>query len=89
MSAKKPSDFLKHPYDSVLQHTEDEVVARNIMVILKRTGNTWRPLSVDEYEKERMKDGGYTGLEIRSFEKVRSYCESAERAESFSPAWRK
>lgn len=38
----KPSDFLKHPYDSVLQHTEDEIVARNIMVILNRTGNEFR-----------------------------------------------
>jgi len=31
----------------------------NILVILKRTGDQWRDLSLEEYAKERAKDGGY------------------------------
>jgi hypothetical protein len=48
----KPSDFMRHPYDSIYQHMETEIVARNIMVILSRTGNTWRKLTWDEYQSE-------------------------------------
>lgn len=84
----KPSNFLNHPYDSVFHHLEDEIVARNIMVILKRTGDVFRPLEYDEYEKERLKDGSFSHLERTSFDKVIKYCQNAESAKSFSPAWR-
>ena len=52
----KPSDFTNFPYDSVFHNTEREMVARNIMVILVRTGNTWRELSWEEYLQERIKE---------------------------------
>lgn len=83
----KPSDFLRHPYDSIFQHTETEVVARNIMVILSRTGNKWRHLSWDEYQTERLKDGNFTGAEFREFEAAINYCTSEEQARQFSPEW--
>jgi len=38
----KPSDFTNEPMGSVLQKSEAETVARNIMVILKRTGDTYK-----------------------------------------------
>jgi hypothetical protein len=41
----KPSNLKNHPYDSRLQNNESETVARNIMVILSRTGNEFRLLS--------------------------------------------
>lgn len=84
----KPSDFTKFPYDSIYQHTETEVVARNIMIILSRTGNRWRKLTWEEYETERMKDGGFTGLEFAEFEAAIPYCMSEDRARLFSPTWR-
>lgn len=83
----KPSNFLKHPYDSVLQHTEDEVVARNIMVILNRTGNIFRDLSWDEYKQERLKDENFSHLEQTSFNKVIKYCQTATDAKKFSKVW--
>lgn len=86
---KTPKDFLKHPYDSVLGNFEDEVVARNIMVILSRTGNTWRRLTWSEYQSERTKDGGFTASEESHFFKVcESYCSDENGAKSFSPAWK-
>ena len=84
----QPSNFINHPYDSVSQHMETEIVARNIMVILSRTGNEWRKLSWEEYQTERMRDGGFTGLEFKEFEAAVNYCTSEEQARTFSPAWR-
>ena len=59
----KPSNFTKQPIASVLQKSEAETIARNIMVILKRTGDSFRPLSWDEYKAERLKDGHFTESE--------------------------
>ena len=84
----KPRDFMKHPYDSIYQHMETEIVARNIMVILSRTGNKWRKLTWDEYQTERMKDGGFTGLEFKEFEAASPYCMSEAQARKFSPEWK-
>lgn len=59
--------------DSVLQKTEAEIVMRNIIVILFRTGNKWRKLSFDEYKIEREKDGRFTMSEKEYFDKVMDY----------------
>ncbi len=83
----KPSDFTNHPFESVLQHTEDEIVAANIMKILKRTGDTFRPLTKEEYTIERLKDGSYTLKELGSFDKVIEYCQSPDTACLFSKEW--
>lgn len=83
----KPSNFTKQPIASVLQKSEAETIARNIMVILKRTGDSFRPLSWDEYKAERLKDGHFTESEKRYFDQVIGYCSDAESAKSFSPAW--
>lgn len=83
----KPSDFTIKPTSSVLQKSESETIAANIMVILMRTGDTFRTLSWDEYKLERLKDGEFTESEKPFFEKVVDYCGSSIKAQSFSPVW--
>lgn len=85
----KPSDFTQHPDRSVMREYEAEVVARNIMVILKRTGNKFRKLSWDEYKEERAKDGDFSPIEKPYFKRAIRYCESAQTAVLFSPTWDK
>lgn len=83
----KPSDFTSLPMGSVLQKSEAEVVARNIMIILKRTGDVFRYLSWDEYHAERLKDGNFDYYEKHFFEQVIGYCKSVDTAVLFSRAW--
>lgn len=84
----KPSDFTKHPFDSIFSKNEHEVIARNIMVILSKTGNIFRQLSWDEYVDYRLKDGSFTGKEKYYFDKVLPYTTSEQMAKDFSPAWK-
>lgn len=67
----KPSNFLSRPMGSILQNIESEIVARNIMVILNRTGNKFRPIEWNEYVDERLKDGSFTNGEQRFFDAVK------------------
>lgn len=84
----KPSDFTKNfPFSSVYMNTETEIVAMNVMTILKRTGDVFRELSWDEYKDERMKDGNFSVSEKRYFERVIPYCVSGEEAKKFSKQW--
>ena len=83
----KPSDFTNFPYSSVTRNNESETIARNIMVILERTGNKFRPLPWDEYKSERLKDGNFTDGEHEYFDAVIDYCKSADTAKLFSPVW--
>lgn len=83
----KPSSFTDHPFSSVLQNSESETIAVNIMVILKRTGNEFRPITAEEYKKERLKDGDFTPGELDLFHKVVKYCKSADTARCFSGVW--
>ena len=82
-----PSNFTDHPCGSVFKKFEAENVARNIMVILKRTGDIFRSLSWEEYKKERMNDGNFSNAEKRFFKKVIVYCNSEETAKLFAPNW--
>lgn len=83
----KPSNFTDFPMDSETQNTETEILARNIMKILKRTGDTWRQLSLDEYIAERKKDGGFSRMEEHYFEKALPYTINEKNAKSFSKNW--
>ena len=84
----KPSDFSKiQPWNSALKNVESEIVASNVMVILKRTGDKFRKLTWEEYKKERLKDGGFSENEKAYFEKVMPYCETAMTARLFSEDW--
>ncbi len=83
----KPSDFCIHPFSSITQNSEAETIARNIMVILSRRGDTFAPLSWDEYKSERVKDGNFSSLEKGYFEEVIVYCVSEDTAKLFSPTW--
>lgn len=84
-----PSDFTDNPMGSVAKKSEAETVARNIMVILKRTGNKFRLLSWDEYKEHRLKDGHFNEVEKNYFDQVVKFCRSVETAELFSPVWAK
>lgn len=83
----KPSNFKSYPLDSVMQKSECEIVARNIMVILERTGDVFRNLSWEEYKEERINDGGFSSREKEYFTRVIDYCSSEERAREFSIVW--
>ena len=83
-----PKDIMKQfPADSVLRKWEAEMVAKNVVNILARTGNTWREMTAREYESERRKDGNWSQCELGYLEQVRGYCISAENAATFSPFW--
>jgi hypothetical protein len=84
----EPSNFTKFPCDSIKQNHQTEQIARNIMVILKRTGDTFRLLTWKEYKKERLEDGHFTESEHRYFDDVIAYCASPETAKKFSPVWK-
>ena len=83
----KPSNFTDHPYESIVGKFESEIVAANIMLILKRTGDTWRPLSWDEYKEARKEDGNFSMKERKFFEEVSPFCTSAVQAQIFCPTW--
>ena len=83
----KPSNFTDYPWSSVLQNSESETIAQNIMKILKRTGNEFRPLYWEEYKEERLKDGNFSSNEKSIFESVITYCKSPQTAILFSKTW--
>lgn len=83
----KPSNFTSFPNDSVLHNYELEEVALNIMIILSRTGDTFRTLTWWEYRAERQVDGHFTEGEHDYFDKVIAYCHSQETAALFSSVW--
>ncbi len=89
----KPVNFMRSPMSSILQKSEAEWVAQNIMKILARTGNEWRKLTFEEYEKERLADAendnfGYLAAhEKKYFDQVIDYTISAEAAISFCKGW--
>lgn len=82
-----PSQFTNYPWNCVFKKAECEIVAKNIMLILKRTGDVFRELTYEEYEQERKKDGKYSDSEKRFFDQVAPFCKSAEEAKSFSKEW--
>lgn len=85
----KPSDFLAQPFDSVYRKSETETVARNIMVILSKTGDTFRCLTWDEYKEHRQKDGNFSDKELAHFDDASPYTQSETLARLFSPTWEK
>ena len=62
------------------------------MAILARTGDEFRPITLDEYKTERLKDAktdksGWSHTEASIFENVSRYAESAVMAASFCKDW--
>lgn len=87
---KLPYNYTQVPVGSILKNSECEYIAKNIMIILKRTGNVFRELSFEEYKKERMKDGAKESCFSKEkiyFDKVIQYCCSSEKADSFCSSW--
>lgn len=87
MKQLKPSNFTEYPWDSIVQKCEYEIVAQNIMKILKRTGNKFREFTWDEYTQERKKDNGFATAEYKGFKAVIKYCKNVDTAELFSKCW--
>ena len=92
----KPSDIYRiSPMSSVLQNSESETIARNIAIILKRTGDEFRKIEWKEYLLERQKDepsftgaAGFGGEDERYyFDKVSKHFVSEDTVRLFSPAW--
>lgn len=83
-----PNNFKVQPMNSVMHKSEAETVARNIMVILSRTGNTWRLLPWNEYKAERRNDNNFTMSEQSYFNNVIDYTSSEQAARLFSPVWK-
>lgn len=87
--SNKPSAFAgKSTMGSVKQSSEHETIASNIMKILERTGDVFRPLSWDEYSEERKKDGNFTSRERTYFDGVIDFFKSADTARLFCDGWK-
>ena len=85
---KNPSDFIEMCFSSVLQKTEAEVVAANIMVILVREGNEWKKLDWDTYKEHRTNDGNFSEWKEKPyFEQVLKYTVSEDAARCFGGSW--
>jgi hypothetical protein len=89
LSELRPKDFTCEPWDSVLRNKESEIIARNIMKILARTGNTFRPITWEEYVIKRKEDTTECTDSESTFYQVVVYCTCAEQAIKFSPDWAK
>jgi hypothetical protein len=81
-----PSTFCEFPWESVLQKTEAEIVAVNIMKIRRRRGDVW-PLTFAEYKAERLKDSGFSYAEEEYFKQVIPLIPDQIGAIAFSKTW--
>jgi hypothetical protein len=82
---KKPSELAKiQPFSSAVQKLELEFLAKSIMDVLARTGDTFRLLSFEEYDKKCQ--SSFT--DKQTFDRVAGYCVSAEKAAKFSKYWK-
>ena len=71
---------------SILQKSESETIASNIMRIRARRGDSWE-LSWADYKREREKDGSFSMIEKPYFEEVIKLIPDAIGAISFAPSW--
>jgi hypothetical protein len=84
----KPSDIVEiEPMSCVLKKCEAEIVARNIIVILYRTGDKFRNLSWEEYKEERLKNKNFWEGEKKWFDLVIDYCTDSKKVKAFSKYW--
>jgi hypothetical protein len=85
----KPSDIINiFPYSSVTKDARYEIVAMNIVIILKRTGDKFRLLSFKEYIRERKKDkNGNPENEKVLFDKVINYFKTEDTVRLFCECW--
>jgi hypothetical protein len=86
-----PSQYNREPMGSLSQNSESETIAKNIMHILSKNGDVFRPLSFEEYTDVRKSDGAndrHIANEKPYFDEVISYCASPESADLFCADWR-
>lgn len=72
---------------SIYQNCEREIVARNIVTILAREGDTWRQLDEKTYVKHRKKDGEWSEGERFIFQEIVGDITSFIDAVALSPSW--
>lgn len=84
-----PADYISYPWGSILNSTEHEMIARDIMVILYKTGNVFREISFDEYKKEKTKitKNIINASEESRFMQVVNFCKNPYMANSFCKNW--
>lgn len=82
----RPSHFKSDPMGSVLQNSESETIACNIMRIRARLGDRWE-LTWEEYKREREKDGSFSDMEEGYFNKVMPLIADPIGAISFAAGW--
>lgn len=82
-----PKVFTDKPFSSILQKSEAETIARNVMVIRDRLGK-WE-LTAEEYQREREKDGSFTLGELGYFKEVAPLIRDSVGAMNFCETWQK
>ena len=90
MNEARPSNYTSQPMGSVAQNSETESIARNIMVILKISGDVFRNLSFGDYGKARIADGATQRdlcIEKQFFERAIPYCITSKLADEFCSNW--
>ncbi len=89
MTTELPPSAFKdtRPMGSVYQNNESEIVARNIVTILAREGDTWRQLDEETYVKHREKDGEWSEGERFLFKQIKGDITSFLDAVTLSPRW--
>jgi hypothetical protein len=89
MESIVPKDICKiHPFDSILQKTELEIIARNIIIIIQsRIANKFQLIDCDIYSYHRMKDGNFSKTEKKYFDIVSPLLTNEKDVRKFSKEW--
>lgn len=83
-----PKDICKiHPFDSILQKAESEIIAKNIIVIQSRIDNKFQLIDWDIYYFHRMQDGNFSESEKKYFDIISPLLTNEKDVRKFSKAW--
>ncbi len=86
---KTPLNYTRQPFDSSAKSLEYELAAQNIMLVLSRTGNVFRKLTLKEYKDNIKKvDNRIVGSsEAHYMQCAIHYCLSSIAADDFCHTW--
>lgn len=84
----KPSDLVGiFPFASIMQKSECETIAKNIIVIQSRIDNKFQLIDWDTYYVHRRKDGEFSDGEKKFYEMVAHLLTTEELVRKFSKYW--
>lgn len=84
----KPSDLMnEHPWNSVLQNSENESMACSLLKTMNKNGNEWVQPTYQQYLDYKKETGGGPGGEDQ-YDKIIDYLKSPDTAALFSPKWK-